>query len=92
MLEKKIKPVQFTETLCTKDLEFEHIFLSLRTYGGLDLNKFQNRFKNDFKFKYKSIYSKLIETNYAEINKTNFKLTNKGMALYDEILPSFIKN
>jgi len=91
-LRKNIEPVEFTETLSTKDLEFEHIFLSLRTYGGLDLIKFQKRFRSDFKSKYKSIFSKLVNKEYAKINDINFKLTNKGMALYDEILPLFIKN
>jgi len=90
-LEKEIKPIESSETLSTKDLEFEHIFLSLRTYKGLDLVSFKNRFKSDFKNKYNSIYSKLVDEDYARINNTNFKLTNKGMALYDEILSSFIK-
>jgi oxygen-independent coproporphyrinogen-3 oxidase len=86
------KPVEFTETLSTKDLEFEHIFLSLRTYNGLDLKEFQKRFDNDFNEKYKSIFLKLIDANYAEINDTYFKLTKMGMALSDEILPAFIKD
>jgi len=92
ILKKDIQPIEFSETLSLKDLEFEYIFLSLRTYKGLDLISFQKRFKIDFKNKYKSILSKLIEADYAETNNFNFKLTNKGMALYDEILPSFISN
>jgi len=91
-LEKNIKPVEFTETLTVKDLEFEHIFLSLRTYLGLNLTNFQNRFNCDFRNKYESVFLKLIEAQYAEIDNTYFKLTNRGMAIYDEILPAFIKN
>ena len=91
-LENYKKPIEFTETLTAKDLEFEHIFLSLRTYRGLNLQKFTERFNNDFEKKYKSVYSKLIEIDYAKIDETCFKLTQKGMALYDEILPSFIKD
>ena len=47
---------------------------------------------NDFNEKYKSIFLKLIDANYAEINDTYFKLTKMGMALSDEILPAFIKD
>ena len=91
-LENDKKPIEFTETLTAKDLEFEHIFLSLRTYRGLNLQKFTERFNNDFVENYNSMFSKLIDIDYAEIDETCFKLTQKGMTLYDEILPSFIKD
>jgi putative oxygen-independent coproporphyrinogen III oxidase len=86
------KPIDFEESLSIKDLEFEHIFLSLRTYNGLSLKEFQKRFNSDFTKKYNSIYSQFIDANYAEIDETDFKLTKSGMALCDEILPAFIKN
>ena len=86
------KPIDFTESLKSKDLEFEYIFLSLRTYKGLNLKKFREKFHFGFADKYKSIFSKLIKEKYAEINTNYFKLTNKGMMICDEILPLFIKN
>ena len=91
-LKNNTKPIEFSETLTAKDLEFEHIFLSLRTYNGLDLINFKNRFKCDFINKYKTVFRDFVNSDYAELNSTSFKLTNKGMALYDEILPAFIKN
>jgi oxygen-independent coproporphyrinogen-3 oxidase len=91
-LNENKKPVEFCEKLSTKDLEFEYIFLSLRTFSGLNLIEFQNKFKSDFIDKYKSIFLKLIDTDYSVIDETCFKLTKKGMVLCDEILPLFIKN
>lgn len=91
-LKKGIKPITFMESLNQKDLEFEHIFLSLRTYRGLEFKKFSKKFNLDFKSKYKSILSKLVKESYVEIDATHIKLTNKGMLLYDEILPSFIED
>ena len=89
---KNEKPLDFCESLSAKDLEFEHIFLSLRTYNGIDLNLFENRFETEFKTKYKSVISPLLEAQFAEFNDTGFKLTKKGMMLCDEILPAFSTN
>ncbi len=91
-LNKNEKPIEFCEFLSAKDLEFEHVFLSLRTYNGLNLKGFKNRFKTEFEIKYKSIISTLLLTNYVEFNEDCFYLTKKGMMLCDEILPAFIKN
>lgn len=86
------KPINFKETLKSNDLEFEHIFLSLRTYNGLNLKRFKDKFRFSFTGKYESVFSELIKKKYAKINKDCFKLTNKGMMICDEILPLFIKN
>ena len=84
--------MDFCESLSAKDLEFEHIFLSLRTYVGIDLEAFKNRFQSEFKTKYKSIISPLLKARYAEFNGKGFRLTRKGMILCDEILPAFSTN
>ena len=91
-LQKEIKPHEFIETLQLKDLEFEHIFLSLRTYKGLNLEKYQNRFNEIFIKKYNSVLVQLIDNEYANKNDEYFFLTRRGMVLYDEILPKFILN
>jgi oxygen-independent coproporphyrinogen-3 oxidase len=86
------RPLEFIETLSSRDLEFETIFLSLRTYKGLNLKKFQKKFEIDFAEKYKYTYLRLLDNDFAKLNNQYFYLTGKGMALYDEILPQFICN
>lgn len=91
-LEKGKKPVNFIENLKDKDLEFELIFLSLRTYKGLNLKEYKSRTNMDFVGKYKSIYSQFIDKKLAKLETDYFRLTKEGMALYNEILPSFCEN
>ena len=55
-LKNQKKPIEFKENLQPNDLEFEHIFLSLRTYQGLDLQLFLNEFGYGFLEKYKKDY------------------------------------
>jgi oxygen-independent coproporphyrinogen III oxidase len=92
LLIKNEKPLDFCESLSVKNLEFEHIFLSLRTYIGVDLKAFENKFQLNFKAKYKSTISPLLKAQYAEFSDTSFRLTRKGMMLCDEILPAFSTN
>jgi coproporphyrinogen III oxidase-like Fe-S oxidoreductase len=64
----------------------------LRTYIGVDLKAFENKFQSNFKAKYKSIISPLLKAHYAEFSDKGFRLTRKGMMLCDEILPAFSTN
>jgi oxygen-independent coproporphyrinogen-3 oxidase len=78
-----------TENLKNSQLIFENIFLSLRTYQGLNLNSFKNRFGREFISIYQKETDKLINLKLAEIQNDYFRLTEKGMLVCDEILPAF---
>ena len=84
-------PVSFTETIDAETAEYEYIFLSLRTYKGLDTEQFYNRFGLDFYEAYKEITNALISEDLARQEKQLFQLTQKGMFICDEILAKFIK-
>jgi oxygen-independent coproporphyrinogen-3 oxidase len=91
-LSEKKKPLQFKEKLATKDLLFEHIFLNLRTYSGINLQNFKKDFSLNFVNKFEKIVEPLLKLNYAILDDNYFKLTHKGMILCDEILPSFVES
>ncbi len=88
--ENKI-PVSFSEIIDRKTAEYEFIFLSLRTYMGLDTIRFYDRFGLDFYAAYKEITDTLISEKLAGRDKHMFRLTQKGMFICDEILAKFIK-
>jgi oxygen-independent coproporphyrinogen-3 oxidase len=79
----------FSETIDAKTMEFESILLSLRTYSGLDLSKFRQRFQRAFTDKYAGVVSHLTEDGLAEISDSHFCLTSRGMAISDSIIAQF---
>ncbi len=83
-------PQDFHETLNEQTEEFEHIFLRLRTYDGLDFAAFANTFGRSFLKSYRKIVDELMSSELAEIKNNRFCLTQKGMALCDEILQRFV--
>lgn len=83
-------PQDFCEALDEQTKEFEHIFLRLRTYDGLDLNDFEMIFERSFLDSYRKIVNNLIDSGLAELTDTRFCLTQQGMALCDEILQRFV--
>ena len=85
-------PIEFIETLKTKELMFEHIYLKLRTAAGVNLQLFKKQFKKDFLLYFKNTISGLFEKKLAKTINGYFLLTRKGMLLCDEILPEFAQN
>jgi len=83
-------PQDFSETLDKQTKEFEHIFLRLRTYEGLDLAAFENTFGRSFLQSYRKIVNELIDSGLAQLTGKRFCLTQQGMALCDEILQRFV--
>ena len=88
-LQRDTLPRSMTEKLKNSQLIFENIFLALRTYQGLNLNSFKNRFGMEFIRTYRTEVDKLINLKLAEIQNDCFRLTEKGMLVCDEILPAF---
>lgn len=91
-LKKGSLPNSFREKLSIKQLIFEHIFLSLRTFQGLNIERFSKRFHLDFLNEYATQIDKLLNMKLAVSRDGFFRLTNKGMLICDEILPYFSKN
>lgn len=82
-------PLDFTEYIDDRTLEFESIFLGLRTYAGLNLQRYEERFRIPFQEKYKAIIKNLMDEGMAEIADHYFRLTKKGMAVCDAVTGQF---
>lgn len=82
-------PFEQRETVDKKTLEFEHIFLSLRTYRGLNLTDFRKTFGVSFPEKYNAVITPLVSAGLGRFNKGFFCLTPEGMLISDEIFPKF---
>jgi oxygen-independent coproporphyrinogen-3 oxidase len=88
-LKKGSLPHGPAEDLTREQLKFEHIFLSLRTYRGLYLKKYEKKFGVRFASEFASVIDYLVKQNLGVISDTFFRLTNNGMLMYNEILPDF---
>ena len=88
-LKKGHLPRSFLEKLTIYQLISEHILLTLRTYQGLSMTTFENRFGINFIDKFYRETQKLIENKLAIIQDDHFKLTEKGILICDEILLQF---
>ncbi len=77
------------EKLDASTKEFEHIFLRLRTIEGLNLPYFEAIFKRSFQKTYRKTIELLIANRYAMFDGSYFKLTQRGLAVCDEILQQF---
>ena len=73
-------------------MEFENIFLSLRTYSGINLQRFKRKFKHSFVEVYQDKIGDLIKSGLAEIKDEHFRLTQEGIFICDEISLQFAKN
>lgn len=84
--------IDFSENLTTDTLMFEKIMLGLRTSAGINLNEFETNFEKSFIHIHPNLTSDLLNGKYAEFEQGNFKLTQKGLLICDEILPRFAPN
>jgi len=92
MLDNGQLPLIQRESLTPATEEFEFIFLSLRTYDGLDTELFSSRFQKSFLQHYAPVVQQLVERGLARQQANKFRLTQEGMYLCDEILPQFSAN
>ena len=65
------------------------MILALRTYQGISLSTFEQKFGMDFLKKYVREIKELIDNKLAIVINGYFKLTEKGMLICDEILLKF---
>ena len=87
-LDKHIVPVSGNEHLTNAKLMEEAIFLGLRS-GGININKFQQRFGYDLSRENSDLMTELIHQGRAQIDDGQFRLTAKGYLVCDEICQSF---
>jgi len=88
-LNEKRLPEEFRETITSETEEFEHIFLRLRTYEGVNIEYFEKHFGRSFFDAYRKTINALLEKQYARFEAPFFRLTKQGMAICDEILAQF---
>lgn len=91
-LENETFPVDFSEKLTAKDLLSEHLLLKLRTYDGINFDEFYQKFQFSFMNKYLILINRLAQNGLADLNKDNFRLTDAGMLISDEIIAQFNNN
>ena len=78
-------PVEEQEFLAPAQLEFEALFLALRTHKGIDLNLHKTRYAVDLLEDKKSIIGSLIKNNLVEIKDGFLCPTRAGMAVADSL-------
>jgi len=88
-LQKGDLPHTALENLNADTLKFEHILLSLRTSRGLHLAAYQKKFDVHFINEYSSVTDNMIKQKFAVISEGFFRLTEKGILFYNEIIPDF---
>ena len=79
-------------TLSKEDIMFDEIMLRLRLDEGLDINKFNKKFKVDFKEKYQEALQFNLENKLVVIKKNILKTTLKGSLLLNDVLSAFLEN
>jgi oxygen-independent coproporphyrinogen-3 oxidase len=82
-------PVAYQEQLNRSQMMLEHIYMSLRTCRGLNLNRFTELFKCNFLLTYKQVIQKLKQNRLIVVDKEYVTFTTKGMLISDEILSYF---
>ncbi len=81
------------ETLLSKeDIMFDQIMLNLRLDEGLDINKFNKKFKVDFKEKFKKAIKYNLENKLITIKNNVVKTTLKGSLLLNSVLEAFLED
>jgi oxygen-independent coproporphyrinogen-3 oxidase len=82
-------PVEDSEALSCEQLLMETIYLGLRTYRGIDLKKFNQKFGLDFLNVYKEIIAGLENEGQIIVNESSLGLTRRGMFFLDTITSMF---
>ena len=79
-------------SLSKEDIMFDEIMLRLRLDEGLNINKFNKKFKVDFKEKYKEAIKFNLDNKLIIIRKDILKTTIKGSLLLNDVLSAFLQD
>ncbi len=90
-LEKGKHATDARETLTPEQQRFEAVFLGLRRYSGVDLNRFQQIFHRDFWHVYGRQVERLLQHQppLVEIRDDHLRLTREGWLLCDAVCAEF---
>lgn len=72
-----------------EDAAFEAIMMSLRSVFGLDIEKWNEKYKRNFQEEYENVLKKYIP-NYLKLEKNRLTATEKGMEILNTILVDFL--
>ena len=90
-LDKKEKPIEFSEALTKTDRTNEFIMMGLRLRSGIDLGEFKERFEEDFVKTYESEIEKNIRLGLIEKKDNKIYLTEKGRDLSNQVELDFFR-
>jgi oxygen-independent coproporphyrinogen-3 oxidase len=78
-------PVAEKETLTREQQMMEAVYLGLRTADGIDIGKFEQKFKADFYTMFQEPLSELVDQGLLVFSGENVRLLPRGMTLLDAI-------
>ncbi len=82
--------VEFTERLNPAGAMGETLMLGLRMMQGLDIPRFEKRFKVSFIKTYEKILDALLKKNLVDLDSNRLALTSKGLFLADSVILEFL--
>ncbi|MCK5349196.1 MAG: coproporphyrinogen III oxidase family protein, partial [Desulfobacula sp.] len=82
-------PVEDRETLTREQKMMEMIMLSLRTFEGLDLEKFKTLFHVSFQNEFSQILENILDQSFGRFFDHRFALTLEGKAHLNGIVEAF---
>ena len=88
-IENGDQAVEETEDLTREQMLMETIYLGLRTYNGIDVVKFNQKFGIDFLITYRETIADLENEGQIVTTQNNIRLTRKGMFFLDSITAMF---
>lgn len=90
MIESGRFPVEGEEVISQEEEMWETIFLALRLNEGLDIEKFEAKYRVSFAAKYREKISKLQNCGLLYMEGNRFKLTRKGRDLSNLVFIEFM--
>jgi oxygen-independent coproporphyrinogen-3 oxidase len=82
-------PVEEAEELTQEQLIMEAIYLGLRTFNGIDVKQFKQKFQLDFLHTFKETIEDLENEDMLQGDQDRIQLTRKGMFFLDSITSMF---
>ena len=89
-IQDKNMPVESSESLEPRQAMGETIMLGLRLLQGINIYKFEDRFKTSFKKIFGNTISSLQEKELIIIEQDHIRLSEKGLFLADSVILEFI--
>lgn len=89
-IESQESVVSWSESLRTRELEFERLFVGLRRMAGVSIETFRAEFETSLQDRFEAQLKSLSEGGLLLIENGHLKLTRKGLLLSDSVLESFV--